>query len=151
MRRTRASRLSAFSSRFVQVSRAWRQEADAALAPLGLSYATAQPLLLVDRLRSAPRQTAIAAALGIEGPSLVRLLDQLCAAGLLTRSEDPSDRRAKTICLSPKGAALVAQAEAALDALRSRLMVNVRDQDLETALRVLDTIAGTIEGRENAA
>ncbi|HVI88994.1 MAG TPA: MarR family transcriptional regulator [Dongiaceae bacterium] len=142
--------LLAFSRRFIQVSRIWRQEADAALARIGLTYATAQPLLVVRRLESAPSQTILAAALDIEGPSLVRLLNQLAAAGLLTRSDDPNDRRAKTINLTPQGSALADKAEAALKDLRARLTADVSDADLEAALRVLDSIATNIEGREAA-
>ena len=69
----RTSLLSGFSNRFTQLSRVWRQEADADLAPLGLSYAKARTLLAVQSLGSAPRQTTLAAGLAIEGPSLVRL------------------------------------------------------------------------------
>ena len=147
----RDTRLRAFTARFIQTSRAWRQLADAALAPLGLSYSAAQPLILVQRLGGAPRQTALAGAVGIEGPSLVRLLDQLSAAGLLTRGDDPTDRRAKAIRLTPRGEALVAKVEAALASLRARLMADVSDKDLETTLRVLDTLAATIDRRQAAA
>lgn len=147
----RSARITLFSRRFIKLSRAWRQEADSALAPLGLSYATAQPLLMVHRLDSPPHQAMLAAELAIEGPSLVRLLNQLSAAGLLTRDDDPNDRRAKTIHLTPEGLALVAQAEEALKTLRERLMAHVSDQDLETSLRVLDCLASTIEHRETAA
>ena len=151
MASNRDARLFAFSSRFIHTSRAWRQLADTALAPLRLSYSTTQPLLFVHRLGGAPRQTALAAAVGIEGPSLVRLLDQLSAAGLLTRGDDPTDRRAKIIQLTPSGAALVAQAEAALTAERARVMADVDDKDLETAIRVLDAVAAGIERQDVAA
>ncbi|MEK1887761.1 MAG: MarR family winged helix-turn-helix transcriptional regulator [Phyllobacterium sp.] len=151
MSNDRTTRLVAFSRRFIQLSRAWRQEADAALAPLGLSYATAQALLVVHSFESAPRQVALACELDIEGPSLVRLLDQLCNAGLLYREDDPNDGRAKIIRLTARGAALVARIETALDALRRRLMTCVSDGDLAAALRVLDSIAAVIEHREVAA
>jgi MarR family transcriptional regulator for hemolysin len=147
----RSTCITLFSRRFIKLSRAWRQEADSALAPLGLSYATAQPLLMVHRLGSPPNQAMLAGELDIEGPSLVRLLNQLSAAGLLTRDDDPNDRRAKTIRLTQEGLALVAQAEEALKTLRERLMASVSDQDLETSLRVLDCLAASIEHRESAA
>ena len=150
MKTDRSASIFAFTRRFMQLSRSWRQEADRALARLGLSYATAQPMLEVHRLGSAPRQTALAAALGIEGPSLVRLLDQLSAANLLIRCDDPSDRRAKTIRLTAEGSALVKKVEAALEPLRASLLAGVSDHDLKIALRVLDVITATIE-REQAA
>jgi MarR family transcriptional regulator, transcriptional regulator for hemolysin len=75
---------------------------------------------------------------GIEGPSLVRLLDQLCAAGLVRRDEDPDDRRAKTISLTDEGRAVTAKMEDDLRALRARVLKGVSRAELETTLRVLN-------------
>ncbi len=101
------ARLESLEQRFclalLQASRAWRRVADTAAANFGLSEATAYPLVMMSRLGEGPRQTVLAEAMGVEGPSLVRLLDQLCAAGLVQRREDPSDRRAKTLHLTDKG------------------------------------------------
>ena len=145
MKTDRNASIFAFTRRFMQLSRTWRQEADAALAGLGLTYATAQPLLEVHRLGNAQRQTTLAAALGIEGASLVRLLDQLCAANQLIRCDDPSDRRAKTIRLTSEGSALVKKVEGTLEPLRAKLLADVSDHDLKIALRVFDSITTTLD------
>jgi len=146
MQNNRTTRLADFSRQFVKLARVWRQEADVALAPLGLSYATARPLLAIRDLGGAPRQTAVAADLGMEGPSLIRLLDQLLAAGLVTRDNDPNDGRAKALRLTPRGYALTTAAQSALEAFRTRLTADVSDDDLDASLRVLTTIAETISG-----
>lgn len=144
MAASRRTLLSAFGQRFIQLSREWRQGADAALAPLGVTYATAQPLLAIHRLDTAPCQNALATALGIAGPSLVKLIDQLATEGLVKRSQDRQDRRTNTVELTPKGAALVSRVEAALAAMRERLTSDVSLADLKTTLRVLDAIAEQI-------
>lgn len=54
------------------------------------------------------RQKDLAASIGIEGPSLVRLIDTLVIKGLIQRSEDGTDRRAKQLCLTPEGHLVVA-------------------------------------------
>ena len=97
------SLLMATTANLMVLSRAYRGAADKALADYGLSQATAWPVILAGRLGDGVRQGALAEALGVEGPSLVRVLDQLVAAGLMERREDPHDRRAKTLHLTEAG------------------------------------------------
>ncbi|AIO43188.1 marR family protein [Burkholderia cepacia] len=89
------------------------------------------------------RQGTLAEHVGIEGPSLVRLLDQLCAAGLARRDEDPHDRRAKTISLTAAGRAVTAKMEEDLRALRAQVLKGVSRADLEATLRVLNAFNAT--------
>ncbi|MFQ6748386.1 MarR family transcriptional regulator, partial [Bordetella pertussis] len=85
-----------------------------------------------------------------EGPSLVRVLDQLVAAGLIERREDPQDRRARTLHLTPAGQSLREQVENVLVQLRRQLFQGIADSDLETCLRVFDSLKSAL-GRESAA
>lgn len=119
-------------------ARKWRRTSDGVLATYNVSEACAAPLLIAGRLGEAVRQVTLAEHVGIEGPSLVRLLDQLCSAGLVNRDEDPSDRRAKTISLTDQGHAVTAKMEEDLRALRARVLKNVSRADLEATLRVLN-------------
>lgn len=128
----------AVSSMLVLSARKWRRTSDGVLNAYGVSEACAAPLLMVGRLGEAVRQGTLAEHVGIEGPSLVRLLDQLCAAGLARRDEDPGDRRAKTISLTDAGRAVTAQMEADLKVLRARVLKGITRAELETTLRVLD-------------
>ncbi|MGY2051071.1 MarR family winged helix-turn-helix transcriptional regulator [Methylobacterium sp. JK268] len=123
----------------LRASRAWRRAADEVVTAFGLTEATALPLLLIGRLGE-PRQTALAEALGIEGPTLVRLLDQVEEAGLAARREDPTDRRAKVLSLTAEGRARVAAIEAEFDRLRGRIFAQVPDEDLRATLRVLSAL-----------
>ena len=65
--------------------RLWRKMARAAAAKHGVSEAASAPLIWIDRLGENVRQNALADAIGIEGASLVRLIDELQASGLVTR------------------------------------------------------------------
>lgn len=121
----------------LQAGRVWRRAADEVVTAYGLTEATALPLLLIGRLGGDLRQTTLADALGVEGPSLVRLLDQLCEAGLVTRREDPTDRRAKVLHLTAEGRARAKAIEARFDALREAVFAPVGDDDLRAALNVL--------------
>jgi MarR family transcriptional regulator, transcriptional regulator for hemolysin len=126
------------SSMLVVAARKWRRNSDGVLSAYNVSEACAAPLLIAGRLGEAVRQVTLAEHVGIEGPSLVRLLDQLCAAGLVRRDEDPSDRRAKTIMLTEAGRAVTAMMEEDLRVLRARVLKGVSRADLETTLRVLN-------------
>jgi MarR family transcriptional regulator, transcriptional regulator for hemolysin len=128
----------AVSSTLVVAARKWRRTSDGALSAYNVSEACSTPLLIAGRLGEAVRQVTLAEHVGIEGPSLVRLLDQLCAAGLVRRDEDPDDRRAKTITLTDTGRAVTAKMEEDLRALRARVLKGVTRADLEATLRVLD-------------
>ena len=128
----------AVSSLLVLTARKWRRTSDGVLTAYNVSEACATPLLIAGRLGEGVRQGTLAEHVGIEGPSLVRLLDQLCAAGLARRDEDPHDRRAKTISLTAAGRAVTAQMEDDLRALRAQVLKGVSRADLEATLRVLN-------------
>ncbi|MBA8879089.1 DNA-binding MarR family transcriptional regulator [Phyllobacterium myrsinacearum] len=83
------------------------------------------------------RQNNLATYVGIEGPSLVRLLDQLEAGDFVIRKADKVDRRAKTLWLTKKGEQTAAMLENILVGLRGEILADVSEEDLTAALRVL--------------
>ncbi len=94
------------------------------------------PLLSIGRMGDGVRQVNLAQALGIESPSLVRLIDQLCKAGLVERCEDCADRRANILSLTDEGRVQTGLIEAELRRLRQAVLKDVSQADLEAALRV---------------
>ena len=108
------------------------------LSAHSISEASASPLIWIGRLGGGVRQTVLANRVGIEGASLVRLLDQLEGMGLVVRRDDPTDRRAKGLWLTDEGAALVAEIEAVVDGVRGSILKNITKADLEAAVRVLN-------------
>jgi MarR family transcriptional regulator for hemolysin len=125
------------TAQLLQAGRQWRRIAAKELETLDISEACATPLLWTGRLGGGVRQVTLASHVGIEGPSLVRLLDQLAAADLIVRRDDPTDRRAKTIWLTAKGEQLSGRIEELLVELRGQVLADVDKGDLEAALRVL--------------
>jgi MarR family transcriptional regulator for hemolysin len=121
----------------VAASRHWRRICHTTLVDYGISEACAMPLLMILRLGDGVRQVTVAQAAGMESPSLVRLLDQLCAAGVVCRTEDPTDRRAKSLSLTESGRTLALAIENKLICLRQDVLKNIETADLEATLRVL--------------
>ncbi|WP_024904429.1 MarR family winged helix-turn-helix transcriptional regulator [Robbsia andropogonis] len=135
----------ALSSELVLSARAWRKTADSALTGFGLSSAAALPLLLIGRRgNDGVRQVTLAHELGIEGPSLVRLLDQLCMQQLARRDDDPADGRAKIVSLTENGVRLAGKLEAHLAQLRASLLEAFSDDELQIALRVIRSFSSAV-------
>ncbi len=128
------------TSGLVRLARIYRLGIDEAMTGLGLSDALALPVVVLGRMPEGVRQNQLAEELGMEGPSLVRLLDRLVADGLVERREDPADRRAKTVHLTPAGAVHSRKAARVLDAFRATLLDGVALEDIEAALRVFDAM-----------
>jgi MarR family transcriptional regulator for hemolysin len=129
-----------FGQLVTRVARHVRRALDEELCECGLSQATALPLLVLSRAGPNIRQGVIAEELGIEGPSLVRVVDLLIGEGLLTRREDPSDRRAKLLKLTARGEERVLEIETAAQRMRGRMFADVASADLAIAVGVLSKI-----------
>ncbi|REF86045.1 MarR family transcriptional regulator for hemolysin [Methylovirgula ligni] len=129
----------AFTHEMLLKSRLWRRLADGVSKVHGLSDAVAIPLILIGRLGTLT-QTALADAIGVEGPTLVRHLDHLSAMGLIERREDPSDRRAKLLNLTASGKLLLARIEGDLGHLRDEAFAHITAEDFEACLRVFRAI-----------
>jgi DNA-binding MarR family transcriptional regulator len=126
----------------------------------GLSMAQCKTLLaLAGPGQSAePRQiTEIADGLGLSLPSVSRAVDGMVRNKLITRVEDPNDRRVRLIAIAPKGEKLVAELVsmrlAGLESFASTLTASQR-RKLDVAIDALDseTIANAYEDllREDA-
>ncbi|MDR3457341.1 MAG: MarR family transcriptional regulator [Verrucomicrobiae bacterium] len=132
-----------FARSVIGVSRVWRRLVDTALAESGFSQAMALPLLVLAR-GDHVRQGAIAEELGLEGPSLVRIIDWLVMEKLVTRKEDATDRRAKILSLTTKGRQRALQIERIVDGLRRQFLAEVSAAQLTATVQVLATVEQTL-------
>jgi MarR family transcriptional regulator for hemolysin len=124
----------------INVARKWRREIDRALNAQGLSQTTSLPLIVLKRQGGQVRQGAIAEEIGVEGPSLVRVIDCLEADGLVQRVTDPTDRRAKMVALTQKGTAKAREIEKILDTVRRELTADVDPDELDITMKVLQSL-----------
>ena len=127
---------------------------DSRLEPLGLSQARWQPILALHRAQKPMTQSALAAELGIESPTLVRMLDRLSADGWLQRKSCPNDRRAYHVVLTDRARDACADIEQQVQILRKELYSGISPDDLATCVRVLEQVkvqAGTLQPRAVAA
>lgn len=134
-----------FGMQLAHISRGWRAELDRRLADLGLSQARWLVLLHLARFGEPPTQRELAQSVGVEGPTLARLLDSLETQGLVQRQAVLEDRRAKKILLSDTALPLIEKIETIANALRVELFEGVDEADLKVCMRVHSQILGNLE------
>ncbi|WP_454634868.1 MarR family winged helix-turn-helix transcriptional regulator [Bradyrhizobium cenepequi] len=132
------------TSTLLLAGRQWRRLAQQVLAAQDISEARAATLLWLRRLGGGVRQVTLAGYVGIKGTSIVRLLDELGAVGLIERRDDPDDRRANLVWLTNSGEQLADRIEAALSELRDRVFEDVPDADVDATLRVFKALDRTV-------
>ncbi len=134
-----------FGTQLAQASRAWRAELDRRLSHLGLSQARWLVLLHLARHAAAPTQRELAQSVGVEGPTLARLLDGLEAQGLVRRQAVAEDRRAKRIALTPKADVLIADIENIAAAVRNEVLTGISEEEIAACQKILSRILGNLE------
>jgi MarR family transcriptional regulator for hemolysin len=147
--RSQAGR-AAFGALLSRAYRQWRRAADLRLQPFDLTEATWLPLIRIARAPKPPRQKDLAAALFVDNSSVVRLLDNLEAAGLVERKEG-EDRRAKIIVLTARGRAIADKVETVAGKVRVDALAGLSDKDIEAAIRVLDHVCRALDPSEDTA
>lgn len=78
------------------------------------------------------RQASLAEIMYVEPMTLVGYLDTLEKAGLIERRQDPEDKRAKLIELTPKADPVLARILDALHRMRGRALLEVSDEERQT-------------------
>jgi MarR family transcriptional regulator for hemolysin len=129
-----------FTADMVIAGRLWRRLTRSVTGRYGIAEAGAPALLWIGRLGEGVRQNALAERIGVEGASLVRVLDDLAAAGLVTREPDPTDRRANLLHLTEAGRDITAHVETDLGELRQRVLGELAPADIEAARRVFAAV-----------
>jgi MarR family transcriptional regulator for hemolysin len=123
-----------------RLGRIWRQQLDAGLLGRGVSYSRWVALVYLARGGEGMNQKDLARYMGIEAPTLVRLLDRLELEGLVERRPHPGDRRAKAVHLTAEAAPVLEQFNEVARDVRTALLDGIDDADLETCLAVLEGI-----------
>jgi DNA-binding MarR family transcriptional regulator len=96
-------------------------------------------------------QLALARTLGIDKSKMVLVLDELQAAGFITRVPDPTDRRVRIIKATTAGLAARSAAAAELQKIEDVLLADLSDGDRKTLLAVLDHVVnGPLLGLQNS-
>ena len=135
---------SEFANELARVARQWRTRLDAQFRGLGLTQARWRTLIELSA-NGPMTQRDLAGYLGVEGPTLVRLLDGLETQGLIERRPCPDDRRANLVHLTKAAGPVLDEIRGIADETRQEILAGIPTKDLSVARRVLATIAERLE------
>ena len=95
-------------------------------------------------------QTEVATWLDLEPIALVRMLDKLNEEGLVERRGHPTDRRVRTLWLTPVARPVVTQILAINKTIREEAFAGMPTHARDTVIDILDAIKGNLALREEA-
>lgn len=124
----------------VLAGRRWRSMLDEKLRTIGTSAARMEALSTIDRAPWLSAQVEIANRMGIEKPTLTRMLDMLEAESLVERLPDPWDRRAKLIRLTSQGEETLDAASQVASGLRQILLEEFDEEEIDHMNRFMERL-----------
>jgi DNA-binding MarR family transcriptional regulator len=143
---TQADPTAAFTSALAEFFRATRRARGRAArkpSPDGLSLAQFH---LLEPLAGGPHTNRqIAAHADVSSPTATRMIDVLVERGLVTRVEDPSDRRAVLISLTPAGRRALQAKVGEYEAMRRQIAETVDPDERLAAADLMRRLAEVIE------
>lgn len=128
-----------------RLARWWRSQLDQRMRPTGLTQARWVVLVNLARSANGMLQKDVANHIGVEGPTLVRILDRIEQQGLIERRPAPTDRRGKTVHLTEKGWDIVAEFDRIAAELRGELLSGVDTAELSQCIRLFRRIRVNLE------
>ena len=127
------------------IARRYRTQLNEHLRRIGQTQARWDALFWISVAKEGATQSELAERIGVEGPTLVRMLNRLEQEGVVERQGAKDDRRAKTIRMKPAAERALAQIAALSGPFRDELLQDVSDEELQTCLKVLSKVMARLE------
>ncbi|WP_323143786.1 MarR family winged helix-turn-helix transcriptional regulator [Massilia phyllosphaerae] len=127
-------------------ARLWRLALDKRLKHLGIGQSGWMTIAMIAKSAQPMSQRALADLVGVEGPSMVSMLDRLERDGFVTRAPCPNDRRVKLAHLTDAGRTVYDEVRKEAEAFRTKLLGGMDQQALRDAAVLLETLRTRIEG-----
>jgi MarR family transcriptional regulator for hemolysin len=135
-----------FSDALHTAARTWRQALDRRLKSLGMSQASWMTIAVAARAEAPMSQSELADRLGVEGATMVAMVDRLVKAGLVVREPSQSDRRVNRVVVTEAGMRLFDIVKSQAAAVRKELLKQIDPKKLAIATELLETLQALIEG-----
>lgn len=134
-----------FAFQLLRLARLWRWWLDQRLIPEDLSQAGWITLFYLSRNGEGMTQRELADYIRIQGPTLVRHLDNLEEKGLAERRQKEGDRRARTVHLTEAAHPVLDRISETAVELRNELLSGINDEELQVCVDVFARIARNSE------
>jgi MarR family transcriptional regulator for hemolysin len=131
--------------KIMRFARRWRAIANEHLSRIGHTQARWEALYWIAVSQGSATQRELAECVGIEEPTLVRMLHRLEQEGLVERRASQSDRRTKTIVLTEAAAPHLKAMSGTIDKLREEVLQSIPPEDIARCVDVLDRMLERLE------
>lgn len=132
--------------KLMRAARAHRTMAASMLSEVGLH--PGQEALLMELWDHEGRtQADLASSLGVEAPTITKMLQRMESAGLVDRRADPTDGRAVRVHLTTRGRRLRTRVEKLWLELEARTLEGLSDRQVGTLRSLLTTVEGNLSSR----
>jgi MarR family transcriptional regulator for hemolysin len=129
----------------VVAARRWRKLANDRLKPLKQTMARWETLYLVAYSEEELNQSQLARLIGVQGPTMIRMLDGLAREGLIERQQSHHDLRVTINRINDAGRAVISEIMGVTNALRHEILAEVDREELKTTVKVLTQILRSID------
>ena len=133
-----------FSHALHNTARGWRLLIDRRLKDLGMSQASWMTVAVAAKSKVPLAQIELANRVGVEGATMVAMLDRLANAGLIVRVPSETDRRVKLVTLTAEGLKLYDKVRIEADAVRKELLSGIDPKVLLAATELLEKLRGEV-------
>lgn len=134
-----------FSQGLIFVARRWRNLMNEELRKVGQSQARWGTLYWINVFGDTVNQTELADRIGVEQPTLGRVLRDLEAEGLIERLPGKDDRRAKVIRLTQAAKPVMREIDRIQNAVRAKLLRGIDPEDLSACVSVFARILANMD------
>ncbi len=125
------------------LARQMRQRFDERVEQMGLTR-TKWVLIATVSQHPGATQREIAEKLQVTDVTAGRLIDQMCADGLLQRRDSPHDRRAYSVVLTPAAQPVVEKLSKAAEAYEAETFANFDEAELDLLNRLLSKLSDNL-------
>ena len=134
-----------FSAALHNTARGWRLVVDRRLKDLGMSQASWLTIAMAAKAKAPLPQIELANRVGVEGATMVAMLDRLASSGLIVRVPSAADRRVKLVTVTPDGAKLYDKVRTEADTVRRQLLGGIDPTLLLAATELLEALQNVVE------
>jgi len=135
----------ALSHQMVRTAQTWRNLVDVSLRmQTGQSRARWEMLFAIAFSEVPVTMSEVAEKLGVQWPTLVRVMNELEEEGLIQRYDNPADKRSRLIKLTDRGTRTIEQIRATLDPLRKQIMSVLSSEEIRQCTRLLGRVKRAI-------
>jgi len=135
----------ALAQSLLLAGRRWRTRLNERLKSIGQTDARCAALAEIAGCAEGVVQRELSQRLGVEEPTVVRLLDALEAQGWVERRAHTLDRRAKVVQVTAEAEPVLDQAQAIVAELQEEMFAEIAPADLAVCLRVLNQLTRKLD------